>query len=192
VLRGRKVYPHQRDLEMLDWSQPTAADREYLAERSDQNATVEGWVPRDARFTFTIEVTNLADVELGALVWLFTRSGMCFKLGAGRPLGFGSVRLELVGADLARGRDLAERYRAFGDAPAPTAPDLTALATRFEEALAGGASATSVPSEAETAALVSAHLVGADARAPVADRDRQPPRQPVQRPKPGRPSERPP
>lgn len=124
TLRGRKVYPHQRD------------GRDYAsAEPTDQNATVEGWVPPGARFSFTIDVTNLDDVELGALVWLLTRDGLCFKLGAGKPLGFGSVRLEMASAELALGRDLAARYRAFGAEVAPQTPDTAALSKAFEAAL---------------------------------------------------------
>jgi CRISPR-associated protein (TIGR03986 family) len=136
TLRGRKVYPHQRDLERVDWSRPTAEGREYLGgARSDQNMTVDGWVAPGAEFTFSIEVTNLSDVELGALVWLLTQDDLCFKLGAGKPLGFGSVRLALVETELARGAGLADRYRASGQATRSPQPDPSALGGAFEAEL---------------------------------------------------------
>jgi len=64
-------------------------------QRDDQNRSVIGWVKPGAAFQFEIAVTNLSNVEFGALLWLFALPDDHFhRLGGGKPLGFGSVRLE--------------------------------------------------------------------------------------------------
>jgi CRISPR-associated protein (TIGR03986 family) len=86
-IRGRKVYPHHPKLDFQEW-QRTAK------EQDDQNCSIEGWVKHGTLFTLKLEVTNLSSVELGALLWLLTlEEGHYYRLGAGKPLGFGSVWL---------------------------------------------------------------------------------------------------
>jgi hypothetical protein len=54
-------------------------------------------VKPDTVFTFDMHVTNISKVELGALLWLLTLPENHFhRLGGGKPLGFGSVRLEIA------------------------------------------------------------------------------------------------
>lgn len=55
---------------------------------------------RGVEFRFEIDVINLSNVELGALLWLLHlpkyESNYCFhRLGGGKPLGFGSVRIKV-------------------------------------------------------------------------------------------------
>lgn len=128
-LRGRKVYPHQRSLPPGHWRDPTedrtqrgtgspAHYQEYRRprkngdeQRDDQNRSILGWVKPGAEFRFDVHVHNLSQVELGALVWLLSLpEGHYLRLGGGKPLGFGSVRLEIEECDLRTGEDLHNRY----------------------------------------------------------------------------------
>lgn len=82
-------------------------------DRTTQNRSVKEWVKKETRFEFDIHFTNLSAVELGALVWLLTLNEegsrdaqghpRYFRLGGGKPLGFGSVTLELAGCDVRDG-----------------------------------------------------------------------------------------
>jgi hypothetical protein len=76
-----------------------------------------------AQFTFDIQVQNLSAVELGALLWLLELQDDCFfRFGGGKPLGFGSVRLEVVSLDVRTGNDLRARYDEWHDATLPNDP----------------------------------------------------------------------
>ncbi len=148
-LRGFKVFPRHRDLEgkaddyvqkqvsvQVD-IQPAqgsqgrsqAQDERLTKPRTKRNASVLAWVRAGSTFTFDIDVTNMADAELGALLWLLDPHELAtpreleplkeaadfgvFRLGRGRPLGLGSVTLELLPEDssLVRGETLAAAYR---------------------------------------------------------------------------------
>ena len=56
-----------------------------------------------------IHVDRLTDLELGAILEAlsYASGNHAFKLGMGKPLGFGSVKLELVKAEV---EDVRERY----------------------------------------------------------------------------------
>lgn len=119
ALRGRKVYPHHASLPADHWQEPQndqryrdAAEsgqaREYIRHpdacdsnrrpnrRNNQNRSIQGWVKEGTSFSFDLHVTNLSRVELGALLWLLKLPPDRFhRLGGGKPLGFGSVRLEI-------------------------------------------------------------------------------------------------
>jgi hypothetical protein len=127
-LLGRKVYPRQADLEDLSgyWESPwlerlpiAGHHREYRRPggKTDRlNKSVNGWVRPGARFELDVRVFNLAAVELGALVWLLEQpEPRCLRLGAGRPLGFGSVRVCLRRDEsrLHLGSDVRDGYRAM-------------------------------------------------------------------------------
>jgi CRISPR-associated protein (TIGR03986 family) len=111
-LRGRKVYPHHQG---VDWTNPNEArNQEYRQdERSDQNRSIRAWVKGGTTFTFDLDVTNLSNVELGGLLWLLSLPEDHYhRLGGGKPLGFGSVRLEVDRnkTDLRKGADWKEFY----------------------------------------------------------------------------------
>lgn len=62
----------------------------------NQNRSVRGWVNKGVEFSFTVQITDLDEIELGALVWLLDLPGRRFhRLGLGKPLGFGSVNLTI-------------------------------------------------------------------------------------------------
>jgi CRISPR-associated protein (TIGR03986 family) len=128
-LRGRKVYPHHKDLPDGHWDRPQndrtqqSNDGHYQEyrrpredgqeQRDDQNRSIKAWVKQDTDFTFSIDIVNLSDVELGALLYLLKLpENQYYRLGGGKPLGFGSVRLELDEArtNLQRGQERGSFY----------------------------------------------------------------------------------
>lgn len=142
-LRGRKVYPHHRDLPDGYWDGPNAlrtahdrpdqaqsvgerfreyirtardatspgnADRNRAALRDDQNRSIGGWVNPGVRFQAEIDVINLTKVELGALLWLLSlREDHYLRLGGGKPLGFGSVRVSIASLNVEEGKAIRQR-----------------------------------------------------------------------------------
>lgn len=147
-LRGRKVYPHHAQLPADYWRSPPdyRADgsagryQEYRRppgenERDSQNRSVQGWVKPQTEFTFDIQVTNLSDVELGALLWLLDLNrfeggapemSSFHRLGGGKPLGFGSVRLVIESLELRDGAAWAAWYRSWSRS-VPQGPAIQAV-----------------------------------------------------------------
>jgi len=158
-LRGRKVYPHQGQTAQpgywdagTEHAQPLVQRwngqeifREWQshdATRNDQNRSVTAWVRPRIKFRCRLEVSNLNAAELGALLWLLTLDdGLHLRLGGGKPLGFGSVRIQATGLDLSTGAALAEDYRAFGKRQAAAGArivrleDRTGVVTAYQDAL---------------------------------------------------------
>jgi CRISPR-associated protein (TIGR03986 family) len=145
-LRGRKVYPHHKALPDNYWvnesdlknegvndlSQIVLKEkffREYLRpqskkRRDTQNRSVKGWIKPSTVFKFDIHFINLSKVELGALIWLLSLEDGFHRLGGGKPLGFGSVKLEIcrdegkeaIVSDIRSGKELNEsRYSSLAD-----------------------------------------------------------------------------
>ena len=129
-LRGRKVYPHHQGLPENYWQNPQEdltgkeADGHYQVyrhpsgpeERDSQNRSITGWVNPGTSFQFEIDVNNLSPVELGALLWLLKLpEPYHHRLGGGKPLGFGSVRLDadFKGADIRTGQAWETFYRSL-------------------------------------------------------------------------------
>ena len=134
-LRGRKAYPHQnvprdywdRPLEdrtgrlregwFQEYRRPTGQTR-GARERDSQNRSILGWVRPGVVFEFDIYVANLSAIELGALLWLLTLPEDHYhRFGGGKPLGFGSVRLELKRSQtvIVDGKQIAEAYANLSD-----------------------------------------------------------------------------
>lgn len=137
-LRGRKVYPHQR-LPLNHWNDPLQdrtqtkhnghyqeyrrPQKDGKEQRDDQNRSITGWIKPHTIFEFDIQVTNLSKVELGALLWLLTLAdGYYFRLGGGKPFGFGSVRLRKTSCDLRTGTQLTDKYRSWYSKPVAEDP----------------------------------------------------------------------
>lgn len=124
ALRGRKVYPHQPLTEEKSYWDPQATSdlqngatqfyREYLrvgSTKDSQNRSIKGWIKPSAQFEFSVEVENLSSCELGALLWLLNLEGPLYhRFGGGKPLGFGSVKLEVIGLELADGEAIRDDY----------------------------------------------------------------------------------
>ena len=127
-LRGRKVYPHHRGLPAGYWTphdgQVAGRWREYVRPgrvTDRQNRSVTAWVAPNTSFRFRLHVSNLSACEAGGLLWLLDLGpGHHHRLGGGKPLGFGSVRLDVAGLRLERGRDILAAYEALGTAPPPS------------------------------------------------------------------------
>jgi len=128
-LRGRKVYPHHDGLPEHYWDaslpELTQIDGRYQeyrrlkhegTDRDNQNRSIQAWVKEGVVFKFEIDVTNLSSFELGALLWLLhLDEGQYHRLGGGKPLGFGSVRLEIdwKKTDLRTGSDWKTFYESL-------------------------------------------------------------------------------
>ncbi|MFF0574115.1 TIGR03986 family type III CRISPR-associated RAMP protein [Streptosporangium saharense] len=110
-------------------------------QRDTQNRSINGWVRPGTVFRFTVEVRDLDEHELGALAWLLSLpEGHFHRLGLGRPLGFGSVRLAVDpdGTQLHTGAEYAAYYRTLtGDLPATDGAKVLEKARQvFEEKVA--------------------------------------------------------
>jgi CRISPR-associated protein (TIGR03986 family) len=115
-IRGRKVYPHhQQGLNGREWSRTSQ-------EKDDQNCSINSWVKQGVSFSLTIDVMNLSDIELGALLWILDLNAIqktetyYHRLGAGKPLGFGSVALSVDWGKtvLCKGEDWRTFYQNLG------------------------------------------------------------------------------
>ena len=116
-LRGRKQYWHHRRLEaeqapdywkpLIDkqiqepnqdglYQEYFSRDEDGKPQKDHQNRSIRGWIKPGTKFKASLYVQNLEPEEIGALLWLLTLPDKCyFKLGYGKPLGFGSVRMEI-------------------------------------------------------------------------------------------------
>jgi len=150
-LRGRKVYPHHNGLPDGHWDNATEDRTERAAnghfqeyrrpklkgkeQRDNQNRSIQGWVKPGTEFTFEIHVTNLSKVELGALLWLLSLPENCFhRFGGGKPLGFGSVRLEIESSHLHDGNDWKRIYSTLDDTT-PNQANRDEIVGAFQEAV---------------------------------------------------------
>jgi|GEM_PF-1569655 len=123
TIRGRKLYWHHEP-------------REKGARTSDQNRSIRDWMGPGATAEFEVVFQNLAPVELGALLWSLEMEGEeVHRLGYGKPLGFGSVRIAVEQAEIAG----PERYSGSGApggwVPLPRA-GLDGLKDRFRREMA--------------------------------------------------------
>lgn len=155
ALRGRKVYPHHRNLPPGHWENPME-DRTQIGtndhrpkyqeyrrpkkngaeQRDDQNRSILGWVKAGAMFSFDLRFLNLSKVELGAMVWLLSMPGdHFFRFGGGKPLGFGSVRLELDSHEIFGPDELRTQYGAWHSEPLHSALSPEMAKEAFEAAL---------------------------------------------------------
>ena len=147
-LRGRKQYWHHKGLEAgkaQNYWNPSVEDRtqqkengryqEYRRpsknsrEQTDsQNRFIKGWIKPGTVFKASLYVQNLQSEEVGALLWLLSLpKDHYFKLGYGKPLGFGSVRMEIDedrcvngSLPLGSGEDWKDYYAAFDASPPAT------------------------------------------------------------------------
>lgn len=89
-LRGRKFYWHQQDTGQYQWQ-----EKEGMRKQNSQNATVR-LLGAENEFRFVVHFVNLEAHELGALLWsLSLEKDMAHKLGMGKPIGLGSVAIEV-------------------------------------------------------------------------------------------------
>lgn len=152
-LRGRKVYPHHRNLPEGHWDNPET-DRtqkqenghfqEYRRpdnngqERDDQNRSITAWIKPNVSFTFNLDITNLSNVELGALLWLLSLPEDHYhRLGGGKAFGFGSVCLEIdwTKTDLRTGEQWRDFYSSLFPVDKPDSKTVTECIGKYQTAV---------------------------------------------------------
>jgi CRISPR-associated protein (TIGR03986 family) len=127
-LRGRKVYRHHG--EEPSQHQTGYEYRRIDGAQDDQNRTVQGVVEKGSEFTFELEFENLHPLELGALLWaLDLKEEMVHRLGYGKPLGFGSVTVNITNASLMRPE---RRYLDLTSNGWETPKNLTAFVSAYQ------------------------------------------------------------
>lgn len=159
-LRGRKVYLTHAEVlagqpgaeeywnpeARPDVPVPLAAGSRYRAflrpadaEDTELDTWISGWVKPDTVFRVTLLVDNLSTVELGALLWLLDLPGdASMKLGLGKPLGFGAVRMAVdwEATRLYHGDRLRQRYEMIGPTAEPEPADrLRGLVDHYDQLL---------------------------------------------------------
>lgn len=154
TLAGHKVYPHHN--RPTQWAstpngwRPTGSDTdrnhpkapdgeplEYLAPngtKSQVSSELDSWVKLGVTFETRIRVTNLSEEDLGALLWVLGLGGH-YRLGLGKPLGFGSLRLSIDWDRTAiRSRSqLVQRYEGVGEGSVQTKDQLRGLEQQFDD-----------------------------------------------------------
>jgi CRISPR-associated protein (TIGR03986 family) len=119
TLRGRKFYRrHPREIFSKviykGRHEYERFDQEGQSVKTKHNRTITDVPDEGNIFTFEIRFENLADVELGALLWaLEMEENMAHRLGYAKPLGFGSVKVTVTGAKILNPE---ERYKSFDNA----------------------------------------------------------------------------
>lgn len=94
-LRGYKLYWHNVT---EDW-QANASELELDRGKSEDKRLTKDLTPlkSHSKFKSKIRFQNLSKIELGALMMLFDLNGAknsAYKIGMGKPLGFGSIKVE--------------------------------------------------------------------------------------------------
>ena len=96
VIRGHKMYWHHKD--EVGLNEIEESDQNKIDKPPTQSTRIKP-VKTGATFIFRIYFENLQDHELGALLWVLTLPGESgknyyHKLGMGKPLGMGTVKIE--------------------------------------------------------------------------------------------------
>lgn len=116
-LAGRKVYRHQKNAATLPRYQAPSED----VRNSDQSTLARYVSAPGSQFKFTLRFARLRDWELGALIAALNPERLkdnakvddyALKLGYGRPLGLGSVKI-VIDACLLENQPLVEQETAF-------------------------------------------------------------------------------
>ncbi|MCX9191008.1 TIGR03986 family CRISPR-associated RAMP protein [Carbonactinospora thermoautotrophica] len=160
-LTGGRYQEYRRPRQGTEKGELTPDGRAFVTDpekeqRDDQNRSIRGWIQPGTTFRFTLEVDNLSAVELGALAWLLRLpEGHYHRLGYGKPLGFGSVRLDIDPArtDLRSGEQWTAYYRTLRPDTSPSAEHAGEHASTildqarhaFEQAAAGGQPVNQTP-----------------------------------------------
>lgn len=119
--RGRRI-----QLAKLNESETAYKTTHGEGVRDSQNRSVKSWIRPKTEFYFNIEICNLSDFELGALLWILNLNQgnednpvFFHRLGGGKPLGCGSVSLQVLWDDgqsyLSRGKRWQSSYETFDE-----------------------------------------------------------------------------
>ena len=128
-IRGPKVYPHHRQFTETNWAG---------GEPNKQNRSITGWIKPGTSFAFDLQVENLTPSRARRLIWLLSLPEDHFlRMGLGKPLGFGSVRAEIVpdGTRIADGNAWATTLPEWASS-GPTPCELAPMQAEFEAEIA--------------------------------------------------------
>jgi len=111
--QGRKFYLHHRKQDIENGYRYSGAVRQWWETRHDENSDYQNQKDRKKKgrlrqktrirplrngvsFTFDLEFDNLSDFELGMLLYsLSPNENFRHKIGMGKPLGLGTVRIDI-------------------------------------------------------------------------------------------------
>ncbi|MDM8522006.1 TIGR03986 family CRISPR-associated RAMP protein [Desulfococcaceae bacterium HSG8] len=130
-IRGHKFY----------WHRPSAGWEETdqnKIRKSEKQYTKINPVKSETEFSGRIRFENLSDVELGALLFcLELPEGCCHKLGMGKPLGLGSVKItpELYLSN--RQKRYTDLFAEWLGDEAPRPKDIASFKESFEQCILG-------------------------------------------------------
>ena len=125
-IRGPKAYPHH-----CRFTLGKIKNQWHVA--SNQNRTITGCVKKDTHFDVDLHILNLSRTELAALLWLLSLpTSHYLRLGLGKPLGFGSVQLEIDSSAscVADGQDWIANLREWNTNPVSI--ELSSLRSEYE------------------------------------------------------------
>jgi CRISPR-associated protein (TIGR03986 family) len=128
TIRGRKFYRHHG-------TYLNAQEYQSATPESDQNRTLHDVQKPGSVFQFTVEFENLHGVELGALLWSLEMEGWHHRVGLGKPLGFGSAKIDVTGV---KTFNITTRYAALSqgvDDWVDQADGVKGWVTTFKEAM---------------------------------------------------------
>jgi hypothetical protein len=102
VLRGRAFFERPQLTDIA----PAAR------EGTDQNRSIENTIVEGTQFTFRVHLHNARPSDVGALLWILDggRENRAMSVGFGKPLGYGSITLEVSGSDLMASEQLTESW----------------------------------------------------------------------------------
>lgn len=130
---GQSVAGHHQE-----YRQPGGA-----SERTDQNRSINGWIRPGSTTTFQLRVENATAEEVGGLLALLHLAGnpraedACMRLGFGKPLGLGCVRVALDPArtNLRRNAEWKAIYAELKPLPAAAEPPVADLIQAHQKAM---------------------------------------------------------
>ena len=95
TIPGRKFYVHHNGWKSVLDGVKLGEDRNVRITPSPNNSSFQV-MAQDQKFQFEIKMKNLREWELGLLIYtLELEPGLAHKLGRGKPLGFGSVAVQV-------------------------------------------------------------------------------------------------
>lgn len=157
VVRGRKFYRRHAEVRQ-DWRE----------KESGQNRTLREWLKPGQSASFEVDFECLAPVELGALLWALEQEpGLAHRLGFGKPLGLGTVKIEVTGLTL-HGPDRYASEPAASSASREALAHVESLKEDFRRAMTRryGKEFHALPNVADLRALLGAPPVGMDVSYP--------------------------
>lgn len=134
VLRGNKLYWHKGDIGLQDIRDPKV-------KQQDSQHTEIRPLRSGVEFKFKIHFENLADHELGALLWILQTAAderYRLKLGMGKPLGMGAVKIEGILNLIDRSKRYRELFSQDDWAECATLSEFTKYVTAFEQYILQG------------------------------------------------------